>query len=337
MKRALLTLGFGVLALATLRAELPAPVKSLVEAERAFAAAATAKGQKDAFLEYLANDSLLFRPGPVPGKMFYRTRPVPPGLLSWAPVFVDVAASGDYGLTSGPFEFRKEGSKPTDAPVGYGHFMSIWRKQADGAWRVEVDLGISHDKFTKAVSAVTDADMVVFKAPAAPKKAPVRPAATKPAAPPADAAASAAATPGGMPAQKPRDPQQQELIDVDTALAKAAAADGLVKAYRAAALDDVRIYRSGQFPVVGKKLLEKGLGGASASAPAPVAGVPLWEAAHARVASSGDWGYTTGGMTPVGAAAGAMGGGAQQPRQYYVHVYRRDASGAWKLMLDIAP
>ena len=29
-------------------------------------------------------------------------------------------------------------------PSGYGHFVTLWKKQGDGSWRFVVDLGISH-------------------------------------------------------------------------------------------------------------------------------------------------------------------------------------------------
>ena len=38
---------------------------AIVEAERAFARAAATKGTRDAFLEFLADDGIIFQPGPV--------------------------------------------------------------------------------------------------------------------------------------------------------------------------------------------------------------------------------------------------------------------------------
>lgn len=340
----------------TASAQLPASVKTLVEAERAFAAAATAKGQRDAFLEYLADDSLLFRPGPVPGKMFYRTRPVPPGQLSWGPVFADASLAGDYGVSTGPFEFRKD-PKQTDPPNGYGHFVSIWKKQRDGAWKVEVDLGVSHDKFPKAVADLKDADIVTPPAQAAPpplKPAPAAvstppasasPAAAKPGADKTAAAKPADAKPGAAdpkapvpppspsslaPAPKPVDPLVQSLIDADKAFAKAATEQGLLKAYQAVAMNDVRILRNGQLPTAGKAEIEKALGAAASSKTAN------WEPVHTRAATSGDFGYTTGAYAATAnAGANPMAAGAAPTRQYYVHVWRRGADGAWKLLLDI--
>ena len=54
----------------------------------------------------------------------------------------DISSSGDLGYTYGTFEFRskdKDG-KPT---VDYGKYTSIWKKQADGSWKVALDMGNS--------------------------------------------------------------------------------------------------------------------------------------------------------------------------------------------------
>jgi ketosteroid isomerase-like protein len=115
---------------------------SLVEAERAFAAASLAKGTRAAFLDFLAEDSILFRPGPVPGKKWIEEHPAPDTLLTWEPAFAEVAQSGDLGYTTGPWEIRPSG--PQDKPTAFGHFVSVWKRQTDGAWKVVVDLGISH-------------------------------------------------------------------------------------------------------------------------------------------------------------------------------------------------
>jgi ketosteroid isomerase-like protein len=60
--------------------------------------------------------------------------------LTWTPVRVDMAASGDLGYTFGTYEFRskdKDG-KPT---VEYGKYASVWKKQKDGSWKVVMDMG----------------------------------------------------------------------------------------------------------------------------------------------------------------------------------------------------
>ena len=196
--------GFGVVA----RGQMTPAVRAIVEQERAFSAASVAKSTRDAFMEYLSDDSLLFRPGPVPGKMFVRNRPAPPGKLVWAPTFADAASSEEIGYTTGPYEFRK--AEMTETPTSWGHYVSIWRKQRDGSWKVEVELGISHEKFTTAVADVKDvatpppsagadakpgakpADTTGAPAAAGAAKAGAKPAASGGASPPAAGAAPAA-------------------------------------------------------------------------------------------------------------------------------------------------
>src|SRR2546428_10937122 len=90
---------------------------ALVEAERAFAATSVAKGPRAAFLEFLDEDSVLFRPGPEPGKKWIEEHPAPPTLLPWEPAFADVAQAGDLGYTTGPWEIRT--GSPQDNPTAY--------------------------------------------------------------------------------------------------------------------------------------------------------------------------------------------------------------------------
>ncbi|PYM05340.1 MAG: hypothetical protein DMD82_11400, partial [Candidatus Rokuibacteriota bacterium] len=50
------------------------PLDSLVASERAFAAMSVQKGMRDAFLEFLADDAIIFRPLPVIGKPIWQAR-----------------------------------------------------------------------------------------------------------------------------------------------------------------------------------------------------------------------------------------------------------------------
>src|SRR5262245_26784361 len=118
--------------------------RALVQAERDFAKAAAAKGTRDAFLEFLADDGILFQPGPVNGKKFWTERQPRKGLLSWEPVFADVSRAGDLGYTTGPWEFRPNGAD--DKPGAFGQYFTIWKKQNDGAWRFVLDRGVTSEK-----------------------------------------------------------------------------------------------------------------------------------------------------------------------------------------------
>jgi ketosteroid isomerase-like protein len=120
-------------------------LQSLIEAERSFARLSAETGMGTAFTTWLADEAIVFRPEPVRGKERYASSPDIPGMLIWQPTFADISAAGDLGYTSGPYEFRQEGSGP--AADSYGHYVSIWQKQLNGIWRVLIDVGISHPAF----------------------------------------------------------------------------------------------------------------------------------------------------------------------------------------------
>lgn len=62
-----------------------------------------------------------------------------PGLaLSWQPVKVVVARSGDIGYSQGTYELTANdasGKPMTDR----GKYLEVWKKQADGSWKCAVD------------------------------------------------------------------------------------------------------------------------------------------------------------------------------------------------------
>ena len=75
--------------------------EKIVETEKAFAKAADEKGIKPAFLEFLADDGIIFRPAAINGKESFRSRPDSPALLSWRPTFADISSNGALGYSTG--------------------------------------------------------------------------------------------------------------------------------------------------------------------------------------------------------------------------------------------
>ncbi len=73
------------------------------------------------------------------GKQAWRKRPEKGISLSWKPLFAAISRSADLGYTTGPAEWRK--TREDEKPFGYGQFVSVWRKQKDGTWKVVLDLG----------------------------------------------------------------------------------------------------------------------------------------------------------------------------------------------------
>lgn len=143
-----------------------ADLKSLVRAELAFSRLSEAQGIRASFVACFADDSIIFRPRPVPGRKFYQDRAFIPGHLSWKPSFADIAASGELGYTTGPYELRKE--KASDPVAGRGHFISVWCVQKDGTWKVVFDGGIDYSEPFTAEPALDPDRMPDGPAPAPP-------------------------------------------------------------------------------------------------------------------------------------------------------------------------
>ena len=115
--------------------------EDMVAAERAFAADASARNTREAFLAAYDEDGIAFVAGPRNAKRVWEARPENKNKLEWAPEVAEIAASGELGYTSGPWRFTREGD---EQPTAFGHFFTIWRKDADGKWKVLVDHGVSH-------------------------------------------------------------------------------------------------------------------------------------------------------------------------------------------------
>jgi len=189
-------------------------LRAIVDAERAFAGEAAKLGIRDSFLAFLADDAVLFRPGPVPGRKWLQEHPPAAGLLSWQPVFADISAAGDLGYTTGPYEFRKQAADST--PASYGNYFTIWKKQPDNSWKVLIDFGTSNP-------------------------APARPAADFDPAQAAAPAPSAATAAQNLPAK---------LIGLDEETGRAAAASG-IRALRPSIAAGARFLQAGMQPAVG--------------------------------------------------------------------------------------
>src|SRR5688572_4725516 len=83
--------------------ESTAALQSLVDTERAFAKTSEDKGTRSAFLAFIAEDGILYRPTAVNGKKWTLEHPLPQSekrpLLAWQPAFADIALAGDMGFT----------------------------------------------------------------------------------------------------------------------------------------------------------------------------------------------------------------------------------------------
>ena len=130
-----------LLALMLVQDDIPPALRAMADTERAFAQAATVKGIRDAFLEFFSPNAVALVPEPESFPDRLRARPAVPFSdheLRWEPRLGDVAASGDLGWLTGPSTFTNHRDKQ---PPRHGNYLSIWRKQTDGTWKVLFDVG----------------------------------------------------------------------------------------------------------------------------------------------------------------------------------------------------
>ena len=136
-----------VVASPPLAARAPAPAvrgradsHELLSADAAFAALSVARGARAAFLAFAAEEAVtLGGGGPAPmnhGRdaiaAMFADFPAD-AVLDWAPVAAEVAGSGDLGCTVGEASVTPQRS--------YSKYLTIWKRQRDGAWKFVVDGG----------------------------------------------------------------------------------------------------------------------------------------------------------------------------------------------------
>lgn len=123
----------------------PPDADVLLEADRAFDAS-VAEGGSRAWVEWFAPDGRMVQPGVglIQGHDDISAAMVrlddPSVSLRWMPDYAEIAASGDLGWTTGTYVSRRVGADG-DTVDGQGRYVSIWRLQPDGSWRVAMDLG----------------------------------------------------------------------------------------------------------------------------------------------------------------------------------------------------
>ena len=136
----------GVLVGCTPAVDLDAEQAALRATDEAWAAAASAGTDVELVASFWADDATIY-PNDAPvvqGREqiveFVRASFALPGFnITWQPETVIVAASGDIGTTAGANEFT------LPAPDGgtmtiRGHYVTVWRKNADGEWKCIIDM-----------------------------------------------------------------------------------------------------------------------------------------------------------------------------------------------------
>ncbi|MBY0494784.1 MAG: DUF4440 domain-containing protein [Cyanobacteria bacterium] len=124
-------------------------VASLSDAEKSFAAEAQKIGLGAAFKKYGSPDAINLGGGGTPGFLWGNDaisvgvgqgEPATGSSVNWGPEKAIVAVSGDFGVTIGYITLNKPGPDPSTSSGQAGAptrqpFFTIWRRNANGAWR----------------------------------------------------------------------------------------------------------------------------------------------------------------------------------------------------------
>ena len=120
-------------------------LQTIMDAERAFGQTASAKGQKAAFVEFLTDDSIIFRPEAINGKDFWTRQIELQGAnLTRKTAFADVSANGLLGYTTGSWRLNRK-EKDIDV-ITYGDYVTIWERRDGAGFRAVIDISVRHDE-----------------------------------------------------------------------------------------------------------------------------------------------------------------------------------------------
>jgi ketosteroid isomerase-like protein len=143
-----------VMIMAVPAARAAGSARDIANLELQFAETVEERGIKAGFLAYLADDAVVFEPEARAARPVYEAAIESGAKLRWRPSLAAIAKSGDLGYASGPWAFSKS---VDEAPIAFGHYITVWKKLPSGEWRVLLDGGADEE--------VAPADRTNFLAP----------------------------------------------------------------------------------------------------------------------------------------------------------------------------
>jgi ketosteroid isomerase-like protein len=202
----------------------------IVEQEMAFAVSVRSLGVRDGFLDWLSSTGIVFRPGPVIGRNVYEKQPLGwNGLLAWNAVHAALSADGKMGWSTGPWTWRSDSTAPV--AQGHGEYLSVWKRAADGRWKVALDCGIGHP------APATTETTVTYSAPVPGQRLGSQPLAAR-----------------------------KSLYDADASFARLSGSESVPAALGKFATDDVIVLREGEQRLTGRGRAQGALEGRESKA-----------------------------------------------------------------------
>ncbi len=120
------------------------PEAEIMQTDRDFNRATQAK-RAEGWLLYFALDEAAIPDPPTAGRQAITERyqkmfADPDFSLTWEPAKAEVFPSGKLGHTVGTYvaKFKNKEGKTMES---HGHYITIWRKQEDGSWKIISDMG----------------------------------------------------------------------------------------------------------------------------------------------------------------------------------------------------
>lgn len=228
-------------------------LSTLVAAECEFAAKSERSGIRSAFINFLSDNAIIFTPMPTKGKKWWMDRKETTDKLNWYPVYADISKSADFGYTTGPWEYKTQ-DKNGETVSAFGHYVSVWKKQQDGQWKVDIDIGISHPKPEPPLTGISAKDISEKSNP--------------------------------LKHKVNIEYERSSLIQSENEFSKASQTRGFLKAFKSFSYPNVRLYRMNQFPLVKSDQIYQHL--------SKTDGIMKWKPEDVKVSISGDLGYTYG-------------------------------------------
>jgi len=134
--------------------EPPDEAAVLLQLDRDFDAASAETGA-EAWVAYFGDHGAILQPGaaPISGPDALRAAMAstfkPGSSLRWQPTRAEILIPGALGYTLGRYERRHQGEFGRTV-LQHGTYFTLWRKQADGSWKIAADTGQPDGPFQPA-------------------------------------------------------------------------------------------------------------------------------------------------------------------------------------------